>query len=429
MAVFQAGWMDVLDEVLALPRKMCPGDLGPMGRLVREAGNPQNRFKAVVVGGTNGKGSITAMVSSILASSGFRTGAYYSPHVDCIGERIRVGGENIPEEDISRIFAERVKPVIAGGLEVSFFEAMTAIAFHYFAEQEVDYAVLEVGLGGRFDATNVAEPRVSVVATVDLEHTEILGGSIARIAAEKAEILRKGGTLVTNEDKDEAIAVFVKACAEKGAELLRVGRDARAEKLACDDRENVWRIRSRHGEYVARLKLLGEHQAGNAAAAVLAAEALREPRITRESIERGLCGAFLPARVEVVSRNPLVVMDGAHNPAAMRALARALRLFPHKRAVLAIGMMADKDIAGSLAEIAPLCFKIIVNRPALERAAEPEAVAAEARRHCADVEIVRDVKESVLKAKSLAREGDLVLVAGSIYMLSEARGSGQVLGQ
>ncbi|MDD5317562.1 MAG: bifunctional folylpolyglutamate synthase/dihydrofolate synthase [Candidatus ainarchaeum sp.] len=414
--------MDVLDEVLALPRKMGPGDLGPMGRLVGEAGNPQNRFKAVVVGGTNGKGSITAMVSSILASSGFRTGAYYSPHVDCIGERIRVGGENIPEEDIARIFAERVKPVIAGGLEVSFFEAMTAIAFHYFAEQEVDYAVLEVGLGGRFDATNVADPRVSVVATVDLEHTEILGGSIARIAAEKVEILRKGGTLVTNEDKDEAMAVFVKACAEKGAELLRVGRDARAEKLACDDKENVWRIRSRHGEYVGRLKLLGEHQAGNAAAAVLAAEALREPGITRESIERGLRGAFLPARVEVVSRNPLVVMDGAHNPAAMRALARALRLFPHKRAVLAIGMMADKDIGGTVREIAPLCGRIFVNKPNVPRAATPEAIAGEARKYCPDVEIVPDVRESYARAVSSAGEGGMVVLAGSIYMVSEARG-------
>jgi dihydrofolate synthase/folylpolyglutamate synthase len=315
-----------------------------------------------------------------------------------------------------------LKPFIEKQGNISFFEAVTAMAFHHFAEQMADYAVLEVGMGGRLDATNAADASVCVVATVDLEHTDVLGHTIAGIAREKVAVLRPHGTLVTMETKQEALDVLRKACAENNAELLLVGKDAKVEKVVCTDKENEYRISTRFGSYSARLKLLGEHQGRNAAAAILAVEALKEPSITKEAVEKGLSEAFIPARLEVMQRSPLVIMDAAHNPAAMSVLAKSLRLFKYNKLILVIGMMADKDIPGTVKEIAPLCSKIIVNKPSVPRAAEAEVVASEARRYCRDVEVVGDVAKSKERALLIASENDLVLFTGSIYMISEARG-------
>ena len=412
---------EVYSKLLSLGKKG-EWSLEKISALLDATGNPQRQFKAIIVGGTNGKGSITAMVAAILKEAGFKVGAYYSPHVDFFGERIQVDGERISDEDVERVYA-LLEPHIGEIGDVSIFEAATAIAFHKFAEEMVDYAVLEVGMGGRLDATNAADAIVSVVATVDLEHTQMLGDTVEKIAWEKAGILRPKGTLVTMEEKPEALKILQKECAGKRAEMRRVGADARIEKVRCTDSENVWRITTRKGAYEAKLRLLGEHQGRNAACAVLAAEALKEDAIGKGEIERGLARAFIPARLEVVSRKPLVIMDAAHNPAAMAVLAKSLKLFKYGRMILVTGMMGDKDIAGNMKAIAPLAKKVIINKPKLKRAAEPEAVAKEARKYCEDVEIIADVAESKRKALSIAGENDLVLFAGSIYMLGEARGT------
>ena len=412
--------MDALNGLLALPKKK-RWDLEDVKRLLEATGNPQKRFKSIIVTGTNGKGSITSMIASILKHAGFRTGAYYSPHVDYFGERIQIDGEKISDGDVERIYS-MLKPVIEEQGNISFFEAVTAIAFHYFAEQMVDYAVLEVGMGGRLDATNAADASVCVVATVDLEHTDMLGPTIADIAREKAAVLRPRGTLITMENKQEALDILRKACAENKAELLLVGRDAKVETVACTSEKNTYRITIRRGSYSVRLRLLGEHQGKNAAAAILAVEALNEPQITNDVVEKGLSEAFIPARLEILQRSPLVVMDAAHNPAAMRVLAKSLRLFKYDKLILVIGMMADKNIPGAVKEIAPLCSKIIVNKPNVPRAADAEIIASEARKYCGDVEIINDVTSSREKALSIASENDLILFAGSIYMVSEARG-------
>jgi len=412
--------MTAYDELLALPKKR-EWDLGDVKRLLEATGNPQKQFKSVIVAGTNGKGSITAMISSILSAAGLKVGSYYSPHVDEFGERIQVDGEKISDADLERIYS-MLEPFIEEQGSLSFFEVVTAIAFHHFAEQMVDYAILEAGMGGRLDAVNAADPLVSVVATVDLEHTDVLGTTLGAIAGEKVAVLRKGGVLVTMEEKPEALDVFRKACATSKAELLRVGINTSVERVACTDKENKCRIKARRNTYSANLRLLGEHQGKNAAAAILAVEALKEPAVSKEAVEKGLAKAFIPARLEVVQRSPSVVMDAAHNPAAMRVLAKSLKLFKYEKLILVIGMMADKDIPATVKEIAPSCTKIICNKPSVPRAADAEVVAAEARKHCKDVEIIRNVKASMEKALSIAGENDLVLLAGSIYMVSEARG-------
>ena len=416
---------EVYSKLLALGKKG-EWNLSSIQSLLEATGNPQKRFKPIIVGGTNGKGSITAMLASILGQAGFKTGSYFSPHVDFFGERIQVDGAMIPDEDVERIYSS-LEPFILEIGDISFFEAVTAIAFHYFSEQMVDYAVLEVGMGGRLDATNAADAAVSIVATVDLEHTQMLGETLEKIAQEKAAILRQGGTLVTAEEKPEALSALQKTCAERRANLLRVGFDAKAEKLKCTDERNEWRISTRKGTYGASLRLLGEHQGRNAACAILAAEALKEGAMGKAEIEKGLAEAFIPARLEVVSRKPLVIMDAAHNPAALRALAKSLKLFRYGKMILVTGMMSDKDIAGNMAAIAPLAHKIILNKPAVSRAAGTELLEKEAKKYCKDVEVTQGVSASKEKALSIAGENDLVLLAGSIYMLGEARGRNEVL--
>ena len=415
----------VYEELLALGKKG-EWNLESVLALLEATGNPQKQFKSILVGGTNGKGSITAMLSSILKEAGFKTGSYYSPHVDFFGERIQVNGENISDEDVERIY-DLLRPLIKKSGDISFFEAVTAIAFHKFAEEMVDFAVLEVGMGGRLDATNAADATVSVVATVDLEHTQMLGDTLEKIAWEKAGILRNKTALITAETKPDVLTVLQKACAEKRTNILIVGKDAKLDKVKCTDTENSWKITTRNGIYNAKLRLLGEHQGKNAACAVLAAEALKEPAIGKAEIEKGLANAFLPGRLEVVSRKPLVIMDAAHNPAALAILTKALKLFKYEKMIWVTGMMADKDIPENVKAIAPLATKIIVNKPKVGRAAEPEIIAEEAKKYCKDVEFIPDVVKSKQKALSVAGENDLVLFAGSIYMLGEAREKNDVL--
>ena len=397
-------------------------DLDAERRLLRSLGNPERRLRTIVVGGTNGKGSTTAMTASVLAEAGYKTGSYFSPHMDDYRERIRINGRPISRERLVRLF-ELLRPHIAP--EDSFFEITTAIALKYFADEKVDFAVLEVGMGGRLDATNVTEPEVVVITNVELEHIQMLGDTVEKIAREKVGIMRRGAVLVTSDTKPEVLRVFQKACRKMGGRLVRVGKDVVVRSVATDSSRNEFEIRAGK-TYRVRLSLLGKHQGTNAAMAIAAVEHLGV-RIPESAIVLGLRKATIAGRLEVMRRKPLVVMDAAHNPAAMKTLARALRLFKHERLILVMGMMADKDVAGTLKEIMPHVDMAIFNRPRVPRAADPRELAEMAKGYSARVEIIEDVKESVRKALALADSHDMVLVTGSIYMLSEARGRNRLL--
>jgi dihydrofolate synthase/folylpolyglutamate synthase len=390
--------------------------------LLRLLGNPQDDFKSVHIAGTNGKGSVTEMVSSILREAGFRTGMYTSPHLDDFRERIEVDGVPIPREALNSL-VERVRPLIPKverkASHPTFFEVTTAIAFKYFSQRKIDYAVVEVGLGGRLDATNVITPEVSVITNIGLEHTDILGKTIGAIAYEKGGIIKPGVPVVTAERKREALEVFERICSEKDAELILLDKNAVVSKEKCDLTGCEFDLRTEvRGYNKLKVPLLGEHQIENAALSVLAAEQLG---IEEKYIRSGLKKAKWPGRLEIMQTKPLLVMDSAHNPPAMRILRNSLKLFKYEKLILVIGVMKDKAIDDILREIAPATDYIIINKPNLERAAEPEVIMKEAKKYGKKVKIVEDVKASVRYAKSIACMNDMVLVTGSIYMLSEAR--------
>jgi len=390
--------------------------------VLRLLGNPQDDFKSVHLAGTNGKGSVTEMVSSILQEAGFRTGRYTSPHLDDFRERIEVDGAPITKEELNSL-VERTKPLIPAvekkASHPTFFEVTTAIAFKYFSERKVDYAVVEVGLGGRLDATNVIAPEMSIITNIGLEHTDILGKTIGAIAHEKGGIIKPGIPVVTAERKREALEVFENICRERGAELILVYKNAVIRNVRCDLTGCAFNLRTKVRNYdKLKVPLLGEHQIENAALSVLAAEQLG---IEEKYIRSGLQKAKWPGRLEIIQKKPLLVMDSAHNPPAMRILRNSLKLFRYDKLILVIGVMKDKTIGDILREIAPAADYIIINKPNLERAAQPEVIMNEAKKYGKQVKIVEDVKASVKYAKSLAGKKDMVLVTGSIYMLSEAR--------
>lgn len=393
-----------------------PG-LGPVRSLLKRLGNPQHRYRSVLVGGTNGKGSIASSLASVLQAAGYRVGLYTSPHLVDFRERIRVNGAPISAEDLRR----RVRQVRRATRErVTYFEFATAVAFHHFARCAVDVAVLEVGMGGRLDATNVVRPELSIISNIALDHSEFLGPRLADIAREKAGIIRRGGICITAARQQPALAVLKETCGKRRARLLRVGREIRVRSkpdgsLACKcpgiALEDLL------------LALRGPHQRENAACVLGALGVLRERGldIGDEAVCKGLAGVRWEGRMEVVRRHPTVLLDGAHNTAGAAALARALGGCAYRRLILVLGILADKDWKGMLRRLAPLAHRVIATRPPEERALPPEALAAEAGRWSRRVGIEDDPRKAVGQALAEAGKTDLVCIAGSLYLVGAVR--------
>lgn len=349
--------------------------------------SPEQGLKCIQVAGTNGKGSVTTMIASILKANGFRAGRYVSPHLDRLTERIQVNGEDIPQEELARLVSEAKEL----GHECTFFELMTAVALKYFSGK-TDYCVLEVGLGGRLDATSVVEAVVGVITNVEFDHTHVLGESIEKIASEKAGIIRPGMTVVTSEKKEEALSVIRSAAKGRQARLVEVEK----------------------GEY--KLAMLGEFQQWNAACAV---EAIKALGIWADPL-RGLSEAVIPGRME---RRGNVLMDVAHNPAGMQALRRLLYSIDYERLFVVIGVKKDKNVDEML-RLLPEATELVVTQ---YRIAPNGMDAGELIRRAKDVSltakltVVPKVREALDYAKSLAGENDLVVVTGSTFTVSEAR--------
>jgi dihydrofolate synthase/folylpolyglutamate synthase len=396
--------------------------LGRVEALVKALGNPQEGYKSILVGGTSGKGSTTVMLSSILMSSGFRVGTFTSPHLSGLTERIMVDGERIPEKEFVRI-VNIIKDTIEGLEEhPTFFEVITAAALLYFKERQVDYAVLEVGLGGRLDATRLASPVLSVITNVSLEHTKILGSTVKEIAGEKAGIIQEKGTLVTAAE-GEALEAFGRICREKGSGILVVGIDiiySREDAGLEGQRFSITVPDSKHEGF--EIPLLGKHQLENAACAVAAAHALIDD-ISADAIRKGLRQVRWPGRMEVMQERPLVLLDCAKDPEAMRCLRETVEEdIPHDRIILVLGISSDKDIGRMVDIIAPIADETIITaHKVMERAAEPERIVEEVKRNSRRYTVIDDVKEAVKRAISMAGEGDLVLVTGSLFTVAEAR--------
>ncbi|MBI4974481.1 MAG: bifunctional folylpolyglutamate synthase/dihydrofolate synthase [Candidatus Omnitrophica bacterium] len=400
-------------------------------------GNPQDGIRGIHIAGTKGKGSTAAFLHSILKNAGFKVGLYTSPHLISFRERIRINDELISEKDLSRL-AEAIKDAVRGmvGERPSFFEAYTGLAYLYFKEKRVDFAIYEVGLGGRLDATNIIEPLVSAITPISYEHTQKLGNTLREIAGEKAGIIKENRICISAPQEEEALKVIKKICEEKRARLILVGKDILFEELYCDGEREVFSIFGLFNEYpVLATGLLGSHQVVNAATAIGITEALRFHGITisLEAVRNGVRDAKWEGRLEVLSRRPFVILDGAQNRASAYALAKAVkRVFSakggsasggrYRNLILVLGVSRDKDIVGILEELAPISDSIILTKSkVLERALEPSLIKEHIKKRQEEVVLTSSVEEALTIARSKADSDDLILVTGSLFVVGEAK--------
>jgi len=394
-----------------------PG-LGRITKIMAELGSPQDRMRVLIVSGTNGKGSVTSCIASILSAAGHKTGSYFSPHLVRYNERFKINGREISDGKLGGY--ERVmESLFEKGFEMTAFEALTAICYQYFADEKVDYAVMEVGMGGEFDATAVAKPEVGVVTNISLEHTEYLGKTVEEIAKTKAGILKNGSKCVTG-CSGPALSEIEKAAKKRDSPVRALGRDFFVEPLEVSGRRTVFSYLGRTPYTKLETRLLGRHQADNAAIAVAAVEELGED-VPEEAIRKGLLSAQNPGRLQVLSRDPMTLLDAAHNPAGIGSLVTSFPLFDFERLIVVFGVLGNKDWKEMIRLLGQHADMIVVNRQKHEGAADPDAIVKEARRYCEAVKVT-DVKESLAYAKSITRKKDMIVVCGSIYMLGELLG-------
>ncbi len=400
-------------------------------QLLNQVGNPQNSFKSILVAGTKGKGSSAAFIESTLRAQGLKVGLYSSPHLISFCERIRINGRNILERD----FAQRLdwlKPFLekqklnssspAGGRS-TVFEILTAMAFLYFQEMGVEWAVLEVGLGGRLDCTNVVNPRVSVITNISHDHTEILGDSLKEIAGEKAGIIRQDGLVVTAPQGAEALKVIMNRCRDLNARLFQVGKDVvfriseqTPERLSLDLAGTFGKLNN------LELGLSGDFQAENAATAFAALRALqfRNQSVGDSAIRKGFKDVYWPGRMQTVSKHPLIIVDGAHNDYSAYRLKKAVEtLYPEKNRILVLGISANKDIGGIVSNLVPQSRVLVITRAKHSRAASPEDIKREAKKFAVPVIETETLSQALERAKELATAQDLVLVTGSLFLAGE----------
>lgn len=403
--------------------------LGRIEELLRRLGDPhRSGVKIVHIGGTNGKGSTTAMLSEILREAGYRVGSFTSPHLHSYTERYRINGAQIEPEQAAALLSElrpHLDAMVAEGYEhPTEFEVSTALAFMYFAREKVDYLLLEVGLGGAIDSTNVAPSMLSVITNVAMDHMDYLGHTIREIAAVKAGIIKPGIPAVTAASGD-GLQVIEKVCAERGCRLTRVGRDVTWEAVSHSLGGQRFSVAGLKGPYNdLTIKLLGRHQLVNAATAIAAAENLIDTGavISAEAVRNGLASSTWPGRLEILRRKPLTIIDGAHNFEGARSLHCALdEYFQGKSMVLVIGMLGDKEREKVVGELAPLARAVVVTRPNSPRAGNWRELAGEARRYAPEVYCHESVEDALNKAQALAGSDDLVCITGSLYMVAEAR--------
>jgi len=390
-------------------------------RELKKMKDPQDVYPSILVGGTNGKGSVCAMTSSILISAGYRVGLYTSPHLVDVRERIRYNGRMIATQEMADCVTE-VRATVADAL--TYFEFLTAVAFLFFCRQKVDIAVLEVGMGGRLDATNVVRPVVSVISNVSIEHSDYLGTRLSQIAREKGGIIHEGGVCLTAASQKPVLDVLEGICRERKADLYRIGRDIRVNR----DRRGASFTYDGMGRRFRHLPcpLRGRHQIKNAALAVGIMEILSRQSwaIPEEAIRSGLEGTRWEGRLEILQEDPQVVIDGAHNPAGVSALCQALKSdFIYRRLIIVFGVLRDKDYAIMIRKVAAIADILILTRPAVERALPPQALADIARQFCPDVLIREDLRQAFSEALSLADPEDLICVAGSLYLVGQLKAS------
>jgi dihydrofolate synthase/folylpolyglutamate synthase len=403
-------------------------DVSRVERMLEAVGNPHQRFRAVHVAGTKGKGSSAAMIESCLRSAGFRTALYTSPHLHTFRERIRVDGEKIERDEVVALVSE-IRPLVERTPDVTTFEVITTMGFLYFARSDVEVAVVEVGLGGRLDATNVLSPEAAVITSISLDHTYILGDTLAEIAREKGGIVKSGIPTVSAPQRAEAIQVLHTISQKRGSPFLEIRRDWDYEAGAADRSGQWFSIRrivggdsDLDGEYW--IPLLGRHQLENAATAVVTLNVLREQgySIPVRTVHQGMRDVRWPGRLEILSQDPLVVVDCAHNPYSARMLRQALEeWFPGQSWVMVFGASADKDVAGMLQALVPISAYSIVTRAEHPRAMAPIELADVVAGAGGGAEVSVNVRKSLERALTMMDPDNGLLATGSIFLVADMR--------
>ncbi|HOV25321.1 MAG TPA: folylpolyglutamate synthase/dihydrofolate synthase family protein [Pseudobacteroides sp.] len=394
--------------------------------LLRLMGDPHKNLKFVHVAGTNGKGSTVAFISSILMESGYKTGIYTSPYLERFTERIKIGSEEISENDVARITAfvkEKVQELIKnGGNHPTEFEIVTAIAFQYFFEKNCDIVVLEVGLGGRFDSTNVIDcPLAAVITTISYDHMNILGNTLEKIAYEKAGIIKENTDVVLYPQTDEVLQVFERVCCDKKSRL---------KKILFSDFEilesSIWGSSFLHKKYgMYKIRIPGEQQVANAVTAIETVKILKEKgfdRISEAAIDSGLMKAVWPGRLEMVCKDPVFLIDGAHNSEGAQALAGNLKkYFPGKRIIIIIGVLKDKDYKSIIEPLIPIASEFIAVKPQNDRGMESRDLAIILRDYCNNVSVSDTIEEAIgTSIKKVTKDG-IICAYGSLYYIGEIR--------
>ena len=400
-----------------------------IGLMLKRLGDPHLEIPTIHIAGTKGKGSTAALIASVLSSQGYKTGLYTSPHLHTIRERIRVDWEAVTEEEFSSL-VKQVWPVVEwverkGGYgEPTTFELLTAMAFLHFKEAKADFQVIEVGLGGRLDTTNVVRPQVCVLTSISLDHTQVLGDTLERIAIEKAGIIKPGAVAVVAPQPPEAMDIFQRVCAERGVQLVSVSGDMSWHRDSSNLDGQSFSARGLHKSYKLWLPLLGEHQLENACTALATLESLNDHgfAVSNESIHEGFRCVKWPGRLDVLIRNgQTLVVDGAHNPHSMGRLVEALRsYFQFKRLIVIFGAVAGHSVRGMAAELAQLSPVVIAARSRHPKTAPNDTISQAFAEHGVQVASETEgVGRATHRALDMAREGDLVLGTGSLFVAAE----------
>lgn len=393
--------------------------------LLSELCHPEESVPAILVGGTNGKGSVSAMIHAMLLASGVRAGLYTSPHLVHPGERIRLGSEDLPPAELAARL-DRMRQTIDLGLSrgslpvhPSFFEVMTATALLAFAEHRLGACVLEVGLGGRLDATNAVPAAVSVIVSVDFDHIKLLGPTLADIAAEKAGIVKPGRPLVSGAVLPDAVRVLEERCRQVGASWIDVRQQARLADEG-DDGITIETPRARYAKL--RLALAGRHQIDNARVAIVAFEAFADAlnlAVDPQAVAQGLATCRWPGRLQWIPGTPPLLLDGAHNPAGVAALVNFLQARGGPPPVMLFGAMRDKALDEMLRHLLPCVETVVVTQPAVERAADPQELARQIEALGRPTEVLSDVGAALARARERVGQGQFVLVTGSLYLIGD----------
>lgn len=409
-----------LERMFSLRRFGIKLGLELIADMLGKLGEPQNRFQSIHVAGTNGKGSVASALATILQKAGYKTGLYTSPHLVRFNERICIDNQPISDAEVVAAY-QAVEAVRSGPREPTFFEYTTAMAFERFASQGVDWAVVETGMGGRLDATNVLNPALSIITNISVEHREYLGRTIARIAGEKAGIIKPQTPVVTGVSQKEARQAIQKRAEQVNAPYYRRGEAFRVRRKA-DGSFAYFGLD--HAWQGMRIGLAGNYQVENAALVLAGCELLRRQGadLPEAAIREGLSQNRWPGRLELVEGAPRILLDGAHNRMAARNLARYLSAtLGGKRIILVAGILDDKPYKAMLRDLAGACERVILTAPRIGRALAPETLAEVVRPLTQSTEVVHGVENALKHARNTADPSDIICVAGSLYVVGEAK--------